>query len=162
MEQAHAGQRIALNLSGGVEKEEVSRGDWLLTNGARAALRAGDRQPATSTMPLRQGQSLHLHHAASHITGRISLLEDHFAELLFDSPLWLTGDDRLILRDISARQTLAGARCVLLTPPKRGKRQPAFIAGCSSWKTPPSREERRTLLQPRPCTHGCSCTGFFN
>ena len=30
VEQAYAGQRIALNLSGGVEKNDISRGDWLL------------------------------------------------------------------------------------------------------------------------------------
>jgi selenocysteine-specific elongation factor len=39
--------------------------------------------------PLMQWQPLHIHHAASHVTGRISLLEGTLAELVFDTPLWL-------------------------------------------------------------------------
>ncbi|MBK4725608.1 selenocysteine-specific translation elongation factor [Pantoea agglomerans] len=150
VEQAHAGQRIALNLSGGVEKAEVSRGDWLLTT---APERPCGRAIVSlqSHQPLHQGQSLHIHHAASHTTGRISLLDDRFAELLFDNPLWLAGDDRLILRDISARQTLAGARIVLLAPPKRGKRQPAFLNWLHQLENATNLEERlERLLQPHP------------
>lgn len=145
VEQAHAGQRIALNLSGGVEKDEISRGDWLLT--------AAPDQPCDRALvilqahqPLLQGQTLHIHHAARHITGRVSLLNEHFAELLFDSPLWLAGDDRLILRDISARQTLAGARVLLLTPPKRGKRQPAFLNWLQRLADASDTTERLALL----------------
>lgn len=58
--------------------------------------------------PLTQWQPLHIHHAASHVTGRVSLLEDNLAELVFDTPLWLADNDRIVLRDISARNTLAG------------------------------------------------------
>ncbi|NHB62513.1 selenocysteine-specific translation elongation factor [Photorhabdus sp. RW14-46] len=128
---AQAGQRIALNIAGDVSKEQVSRGDWLLS-----------RQPfehvekvlveVETDEPLRNWQSLHIHHAASHITGRISLLnplsdKPLLAELVLDSPLWLVEDDRLILRDISARKTLAGTRVINLNSPRRGKRQPAFL-----------------------------------
>ncbi|WP_436834911.1 hypothetical protein, partial [Shigella flexneri] len=42
------------------------------------------------------------------------MLEDNLAELVFDTPLWLADNDRLVLRDISARNTLAGARVVML------------------------------------------------
>ena len=45
----------------------------------------------------------------------------------FDSPLWLADNDRLVLRDISARETLAGARVVTLKPPRRGKRKPEYL-----------------------------------
>lgn len=44
--------------------------------------------------PLTQWQPLHIHHAASHVTGRVSLLEDNLAELVFDTPLWLADNDR--------------------------------------------------------------------
>jgi selenocysteine-specific elongation factor len=60
--------------------------------------------------PLTQWQPLHIHHAASHITGRVSLLENDLAELVFDSPLWLADNDRLVLRDISAGNAGRGAR----------------------------------------------------
>lgn len=151
-ERAQAGQRIALNLSGGVEKERVTRGDWLLSD---APAQPCDRLLVALTLhhALRQGQPLHLHHAASHITGRISLLQDNLAELLLDKPLWLTDNDRLILRDISARETLGAARVLLLTPPKRGKRQPAFIRWLKQLENADSAVEKVTLLlEQRPRT----------
>lgn len=128
---AQAGQRIALNIAGDMSKEQISRGDWLLS-----------QQPFDNVEkvlveleadePLQNWQSLHIHHAASHITGRISLLNQLsdkplLAELVLDSPLWLVENDRLILRDISARRTLAGVRVINLHSPRRGKRQPEFL-----------------------------------
>ncbi|CAI1904776.1 selenocysteine-specific translation elongation factor [Serratia proteamaculans] len=127
VEQAQAGQRIALNISGDVSKEQVARGDWLL---AQKPLLAAERilVALDADRPIRHWQPLHLHHAASHITGRISLLNESLAELLLDRPLWLAENDRLVLRDIGARQTLGGARVLSLTTPKRGKRQPEYLA----------------------------------
>ncbi|MBD8216297.1 selenocysteine-specific translation elongation factor [Erwinia persicina] len=151
-EHAHSGQRIALNLSGGVEKDEIGRGDWLLTE---PPAQPCDRAMVALTLrqPLRQGQTLHLHHAASHVTGRIALLQDNLAELHLDKPLWLTDEDRLILRDISARETLGAARVLLLTPPKRGRRQPAFIAWLQQRERAHHAAEKvLLLLQQRPRT----------
>lgn len=126
-ESAFAGQRIAINISGDAEKLDIKRGDWLL---AEQPLQPVERVivQLQSHAPLQQWQPLHIHHAASHVTGRISLLEDDLAELVLDVPLWLADNDRLVLRDISARVTLAGARAILLHAPRRGKRQPAFLA----------------------------------
>ncbi|MEB6334648.1 selenocysteine-specific translation elongation factor [Serratia rhizosphaerae] len=125
-QQAQAGQRIALNISGDVSKSDVTRGDWLLAQ--RPALQA-ERILVTleQDQPLKHWQPLHIHHAASHITGRVSLLQDSLAELILDRPLWLAEDDRLVLRDIAARETLGAARVLALTAPKRGKRQPAYL-----------------------------------
>ncbi|MCZ3384064.1 selenocysteine-specific translation elongation factor [Kosakonia sp. SOY2] len=127
VEHAHAGQRIALNIAGDAEKEALSRGDWLLS-----------QQPDEPTerlivalqthVPLTQWQPLHIHHAASHVTGRVSLLENGLAELVLDTPLWLADNDLLVLRDISARTTLAGARVVTLNSPRRGKRKADYLA----------------------------------
>ncbi|MGB3252696.1 selenocysteine-specific translation elongation factor [Buttiauxella gaviniae] len=124
---AFAGQRIAINISGDAEKLDIKRGDWLL---AEQPLQSVERVivQLQSNAQLQQWQPLHIHHAASHVTGRISLLEDDLAELVLDTPLWLADNDRLVLRDISARVTLAGARAILLHAPRRGKRQPAFLA----------------------------------
>ncbi|MFY9994333.1 MAG: selenocysteine-specific translation elongation factor [Leclercia sp.] len=126
VDQAQAGQRIALNLVGDTEKAQLNRGDWLLSD--------APPEPATrlivalqGDVPLTQWQPLHIHHAASHVTGRVSLLEGALAELVFDAPLWLADNDRLVLRDISARVTLAGARVVTLNPPRRGKRKPEYL-----------------------------------
>lgn len=124
---AHAGERIALNISGDAQKADISRGDWLLTEKPRQITERVIVALQTEAQ-LTQWQPLHIHHAARHITGRVSLLQDNLAELVLDTPLWLADNDKLVLRDISARLTLAGARCLLLHPPRRGKRQPAFLA----------------------------------
>ena len=125
VQQARAGQRIALNIAGDAQKESLTRGDWLLSE--------HPPEPSERVIvalqthaPLSQWQPLHIHHAASHITGRVSLLDNHLAELVLDSPLWLADNDPIVLRDISARETLAGARVVTLHPPRRGKRKPEY------------------------------------
>ncbi|EPL1120355.1 TPA: selenocysteine-specific translation elongation factor [Citrobacter freundii] len=130
-DRAQAGQRIALNIAGDAQKEELNRGDWLL---ADAPPEAFTRVIVSleHAAPLMQWQPLHIHHAASHVTGRISLLEGTLAELVFDTPLWLADNDRLVLRDISARTTLAGARVVTLNPPRRGKRKPEYLRWLSA------------------------------
>ncbi|WP_285129216.1 selenocysteine-specific translation elongation factor [Leclercia adecarboxylata] len=142
-EQAHAGQRIALNLVGDTEKAELNRGDWLL---AEAPPEPTTRVIVTlqGDVPLTQWQPLHIHHAASHVTGRVSLLEEALAELVFDAPLWLADNDRLVLRDISARVTLAGARVVTLNPPRRGKRKPEYLHWLATLA--PAADDRAALL----------------
>ena len=125
-EQAYAGQRIALNIAGDAEKEQLNRGDWLLSDAPTEPSERVIVSLQTHT-PLTQWQPLHIHHAASHVTGRVSLLENDLAELVFDTPLWLADNDRLVLRDISARTTLAGARVVTLNPPRRGKRKAEYL-----------------------------------
>ena len=135
-EQAHAGQRIALNIAGDAEKEQLNRGDWLLSDAPPEPSERVIVSLQTHT-PLTQWQPLHIHHAASHVTGRVSLLENDLAELVFDTPLWLADNDRLVLRDISARATLAGARVVTLNPPRRGKRKAEYL----QWLTALARAE---------------------
>lgn len=127
VEQAHGGQRIALNIVGAAEKDDLNRGDWLLSE---APPEPSERVivELQSHAPLGQWQPLHIHHAASHITGRVSLLENNLAELVLDTPLWLADNDRLVLRDISAKVTLAGARVVTLNSPRRGKRKAEYLA----------------------------------
>lgn len=125
-ESAYAGQRIALNISGDAQKADISRGDWLLAEKPLQAVERVIVQLEAHTA-LSQWQPLHVHHAASHVTGRISLLEGDLAELVLDVPLWLADNDRLVLRDIAARTTLGGARALRLHAPRRGKRQPAYL-----------------------------------
>lgn len=118
-EQAQAGDRVAINLSGDVSKETVSRGDWLLSE---KPVQSAHRILAEieTDEGLKSWQPVHIHHGASHITGRVSLLSDDnirplLAEITLDTPLWLAEEDRLILRDISAQRTLAGARVLNLS-----------------------------------------------
>ncbi|WP_140186566.1 selenocysteine-specific translation elongation factor [Providencia stuartii] len=128
---AQAGDRVALNLAGDIDKTNITRGDWLLSEKPFAAATRVIVE-LTCDSVIKHWQPVHLYHGASHITGRVSLLTEQgkaplLAELILDTPLWLVDDDRLILRDISARETLASARVIRLVSPRRGKRQPEFI-----------------------------------
>ncbi|MDR0770289.1 MAG: selenocysteine-specific translation elongation factor [Burkholderiales bacterium] len=136
VEAAYAGQRIALNLVGDLHKDDIARGDWLLSEAPPMPVSRClvDVNLLDAASPLQPWQSVHLHHAASHLTGRLSLLQEPetvtnhvLCELALDTPLHLADDDVLIVRDVSARHTLAGARVLSLTPPRRGKRQPTFL-----------------------------------
>lgn len=146
----YGGQRLALHLVGGVEKSELSRGDWLLEE-PPAVLSQRVVVALQPLQPLKQAQRLQIHHAASHITGSIALMQDDLAELTLDQPLWLADNDRLILRDGAGRQTLAGARVILLEAKKRTMRQPdgpywvRQLAGAKDDET-----ALRLLLQRQP------------
>ncbi|MDR0250775.1 MAG: selenocysteine-specific translation elongation factor, partial [Burkholderiales bacterium] len=123
-------------LVGDVHKDDIARGDWLLSEAppppVNRCLVELDHLDSALSPP--SSQSVHLHHAASHLTGRLSLLQHPEAatkhvlcELVLDAPLHLADGDVLVVRDASARHTLAGARVLSLSPPRRGKRQPAFL-----------------------------------
>ncbi|CAK9886811.1 MAG: Selenocysteine-specific elongation factor [Candidatus Erwinia impunctatus] len=145
------GERIALNITGDIEKSDLTRGDWLLTQPPAEAFQRVIVE-LNSISPLKQGQSLHLHHAASHITGRVSLLSATLAELTLDNPLYLADNDRLILRDINAQETLASARVIQLTPRKRGKRRPDYLAWLHALASSQSESQHLALLlQSQPC-----------
>ncbi|MGV3346491.1 selenocysteine-specific translation elongation factor, partial [Enterobacteriaceae bacterium LUAb1] len=127
----YAGQRVAVNLAGDIEKNDITRGDWLLDmvppDPVQRVLVA-----LTPLHVLHNAQSVHIYHAARHITGRLLLLNTHLAELVLDAPLWLADNDTLILRDACARITLAGCRVISLFPPRRGKRQDAYLTWLTS------------------------------
>ncbi|MEW2740163.1 selenocysteine-specific translation elongation factor [Providencia sp. PROV130] len=128
---AVAGDRVALNLTGDIDKENITRGDWLLAEQPAFIATRVIVELECDTL-IKHWQPVHLYHGASHITGRVSLLVEQgetpvLAELILDTPLWLVENDRLIIRDISARQTLGGARVIRLVSPRRGKRLPEFL-----------------------------------
>jgi len=134
-EQGKAGERIAINLAGDVEKTDISRGDWLVAPTLHQPLQ---RFHATvhALAPLRHWQPMHLHLGAVDITGRLALLEGDtlapgdtaLAELLLDRPIGALAHDRFVLRDQSAMQTIGGGRVLDIFPPARHKRAPGHLA----------------------------------
>nr|CAC9205298.1 SelB translation factor [Providencia rettgeri] len=70
---AVAGDRVALNLVGDIDKENITRGDWLLAEQpAFIATRVIVELECDAL--IKHWQPVHLYHGASHITGRASLL----------------------------------------------------------------------------------------
>jgi len=139
-EQAHAGQRVALNLAGDrLALEHIRRGDWLVQPTLHAPTNRIDCElhllPGEAR-ELKHWTPLHVHHGAQDVTGRVALLEGEslaadgrmLAQLLLNAPLHAVHGDRLVLRDQSAQRTLGGG--VVLDPfaPARGRRGEARLA----------------------------------
>lgn len=129
-----AGQRLALNIAN-VEKEEIKRGDWITELEPKFAT---DRITVllTANQTLKENSVVHLYHFASHITGKLNLLEAKqavknqqcFAEVILDEPLHIAVGDKLILRSGDDSQTLAGAEVLEIDSPKRHKRSDERLA----------------------------------
>jgi selenocysteine-specific elongation factor len=130
-DQVFAGQRAAVNLAD-IEKEEIARGDVLVTPGAMsptlmldARLDISQRAPS----PLAQRTRLRLHHGTREVMARVVLLEaDHLepgasslAQLRLEQPLVAAVADRFVLRSYSPMQVVGGGSVVDPHPRKRRK-----------------------------------------
>jgi selenocysteine-specific elongation factor len=139
-QQAHAGQRVALNLAGErLAVELLHRGDWLLGAALHAPTTRLDidlRLLPGETRALQHWTPVHVHLGASDVTGRVALLEGDslapggraFAQLVLNAPLHAVHGDALVLRDQSAQRTLGGGRVLDPFAPARARRTPQRIA----------------------------------
>jgi selenocysteine-specific elongation factor len=151
-----AGQRCALNL-GGVGKDEIARGDWIVSPHLHAPTARFDvrltlslRAPAALT----HWAPVHLHLGAAHVMARVALLEGDslvpgdsaLAQLVADRPLGTLHGDRFILRDADARHTLGGG--VVLDPaaPARKRKTPLRLAELAALETRDPGERLAGLL----------------
>ncbi|PWU26125.1 selenocysteine-specific translation elongation factor [Pseudomonas sp. RW407] len=139
-EQAHAGQRVAVNLAGDrLGPDQVKRGDWLLAPELHAPTTRIDidlQLLPGEPRALAHWTPLHVHLGAQDITGRVALLEDErlapgeraFAQLVLNAPVQTVHGDRLVLRDQSAQRTLGGGRVLDPFAPARNRRSPERLA----------------------------------
>ncbi len=147
-----AGQRCALNLSGELHKSVLQRGGWLTTNPSFQSTRLVDvvitpamfsdlnylstRSDATKSGKrggeLRHWTPAHFHIGTADIPCRIALLagsslapgERGLARLICDKDFVAVHGDRFVLRDQSARKTIAGGTVLDPYPPRRGRGKP--------------------------------------
>lgn len=139
-QEAHAGQRVAVNLSGErLAVEQISRGDWLLAPSLEAVSQRIDIEftlLASETRALKHWSPVHVHLGAQDVTGRIALLEGEFiapgglvhAQLQLNEPMHAVHGDRVVLRDQSARRTLGGGRVLDPFAPPRNRHRQARLA----------------------------------
>jgi selenocysteine-specific elongation factor len=131
-ESGQAGDRCALALTGEFEKQDLSRGMWVVAPELHHPLtrfHAEIRVPA-SQPELEHWHAVHLHLAASDVTGRVALLDCEkvspggtaLAEIILDREILAVRGDRFILRDAGAMRTVAGGRVLDIFPPTRHKR----------------------------------------
>ena len=139
-EQARAGQRCALNLSGrDIESGAVSRGDWIVDRALHAPTDRIDVRLHVlpdEARALRHWTPVHAHLAASHSTARIAVLEtgsiapgdSRRVQIVLDHPLHALAGDRIVIRDQSATRTVGGGTVIDPFSPKRGRARPARLA----------------------------------
>ncbi len=144
--EAVAGQRAAVNL-GGVELDDLGRGDTLLTPGTLEVSRMIDArlQVVPGVSGLRHGARVRFHHGTAEIMGRLALAStlrpnapragaevtgggEAYVRVRLESPAVLARGDRFILRAYSPPVTVAGG--VVLDPhPSRGAIRTASARG---------------------------------
>ena len=131
-----AGQRCALNITAqGLSRVNVKRGDWITSPESHAPTRRLDariRVLRGEQKSLKHWTPIHLHLGAVDVTGRIAVLEGReiapgesgLVQLVLDEPVGALWGDRLILRDQSARRTIAGGKAIDPFAPARGRARP--------------------------------------
>lgn len=138
--QASAGQRCALNLSGANLRRRLPlRGDCLTNNPFLKSTRLLDVElnviGGASAPQLRNKAGFshwtpcHFYVSTTSATCRVALLqtdilydgEQGYARVYCDKPVWAVAGDRFVLRDQSARHTVAGGRIIDPLAPARGR-----------------------------------------
>jgi len=113
VERAEAGQRVAVSLPG-VERQEVERGDVLVTPGAfRPSFRLDVLLDAASASEL--PARVHLHHGTAETVARVARIGERFAQLRLARPVVAARGDRFVLRT----ETTVGGGVVLDPAPVR-------------------------------------------
>ena len=129
--EAHAGQRVALNLVGrDIEKSTVHCGNWIVSPAIAIETDRVDALlvPTAATRSsedvfedfgVRTWRSVRFHAGAASVNARVALLDMNdvndvndgalrIAQIVFDQPLHLIAGDRFVLRDASGDDTRMG------------------------------------------------------
>ena len=134
------GERCALNLAGtDLGRTEIRRGDWLTGEPAPGVSHRFDaeiRVLASEDRPLAHWTPMHVHAGAASFTGRAAVLEGRtispgsrgLVQVVVDQPFVGVRGDRFILRDQSARRTIAGGAVLDPAGALRGRARPERIS----------------------------------
>jgi selenocysteine-specific elongation factor len=156
-----AGQRCAVALAG-LEREAVSRGDWLTHPAVALQTQRFDarlRLWPGEAKPLRSGARVHLHLGAQGVTASVAVLnaadalapgESAWVQLISQHPVGAWRGDRVVLRDAGASRTLAGG--IVLDPfaPTRYRRAPERLAELAAMEAPEREARLAGLLAQAP------------
>jgi selenocysteine-specific elongation factor len=158
---ARAGDRCALNLAGPrLGKQTIRRGDWIVAPALHrpsARLDCRLRVLHSESRALHHWTPVHVHIGAADINGRVAVLERDFitpggaglVQIVLERPVPALRGDRLILRDQSARRTVAGGYVLDPLPPARGRRKPDRLAWLAALDQPNAVDAVERLLDLR-------------
>lgn len=131
VQRAVAGQRVAVNLQG-VEKQDLSRGDTVVSKGFFAPTRTLDASLAVlpqATRTIKAGTRIRFYNTTQEAIGRVILLgkdelspgQEGFVQFRLESPVIIQHGDRFIIRFYSPLETLGGG--MVIDPHPRRHRQ---------------------------------------
>jgi selenocysteine-specific elongation factor len=156
------GQRCALNIAGPqLECTDIARGQWVVAEEAHAPTSRMDarlRVLPGEAEPLKHWTPVHLHLGTADIQARVAVLEggtiapgeDALVQLVLEREIGALRRDRFILRDTSARRTIAGGAVIDPFAPARGRASPERIAIIRNMEKEPAEEAMIALLQALP------------
>ncbi|WP_028240099.1 selenocysteine-specific translation elongation factor [Stutzerimonas azotifigens] len=156
---AHAGQRVALNIAGErLSVDSIRRGEWLLHPDLHAPTTRIDIELnllPSEPRALRHWTPVHLHLGAQDVTGRVALLEGEtlkpgaraLAQVLLNAPTHAVHGDALVLRDQSAQRTLGGGRVLDPFAPARNRRGEQRLAQLQALRAGTLEEALPVLLE---------------
>lgn len=138
VEQAVAGQRVAVNLAG-LEVAEVAKGAVLATPGSFSVGTILDTKVqalASAGKSIVQRQRLRFHLGTAEILGRIHLLDhdelnpsdEGYAQILLESPVLAAAGDRFVLRFYSPAHTIAGGKVLAVAQYKHKRYKDAELS----------------------------------
>lgn len=133
VESAGLGSRCGIVLTG-VNFDQVKRGQWLVGKELTQVVDCFDawiEMPIDAKQRIRDGEILLLHHGTDYTSARTILLNQKEAvpgdtalvQFVLQKKLSICWSDRFILRDMSARYSLAGGKVLDISPPNRGRKK---------------------------------------
>ena len=117
VEDAHAGQRVAVNLTG-LAVSEIDRGDVLTSE--TADLRPTYLIDAQLDFEPEHADRVQVHHGTREAPARLAWLGGPFWQIRLEQQLVPAPDDRLVIRRIAPPDTLGGGRVLDAHPKKHG------------------------------------------
>ena len=130
------GQRCAINITGGqLNKDDIHRGTWLLPKSIHRPIPRFDARISVlsnESKPLAHWTPVHVHIGALEVPGRVAILGQKFinpgesglVQIVLDRLIGALKGDGFIIRDQSARRTLAGGRVIDPFSSARGRAKP--------------------------------------
>ena len=156
------GERCAVNLAGAeVRRNDIHRGGWLLAPEIHdpvprfdARLRVLPGEPR----PLKHWTPIHVHLGAAEVPGRVAILEGQnilpgesgLVQIVLDRRIGALRGDGFILRDQSARRTMAGGWVIDPHAPSRGRAKPERLQAITALEAPEPEAALGTLLAQTP------------
>ena len=156
VETAGSGQRLAINLAGRVQLEDIERGDWLASpNSIEPSSRLDVSFSLRSDAPftLKHLAPVKLHLGAKRVSGKLALVstnkrrldpgDECLAQLILDDKVSSVVGDRFVIRDHAETRVLGGGRVLDPNGPKQGKSR----AGRLQWLSAMQISDHELALQ---------------